>query len=245
MTVVRGFSGVVTEEEIDSAVQCDAADVTSANVQITSDNGDGQVCYYSQHDVDDSNVQPGMLQLSVHDGSFVQSYAADVTCANVHSVNVCKNVQLCSILWDHLFVDLLNQRTGACGTIRSNRFGFRKDLQGKKKMKKGEATFLHCDNLTAVRWFDKCDVYAISTLHGNEMVTIPPKNPSSEQITKPKLIVDYNENMNGVDRCDQLLVYYALNRKTTKWWKRLFFSFVGHGHYKFYDTVCKCLSRKC
>ena len=123
----------------------------------------------------------------------------------------------------HLFVDLLNQRTGACGTICSNRFAFPKDLQGKKKMKKGEATFLHCDNITAVRWFDKRDVYAISTLHGNEMVTVPPKNPSSEQITKPKLIVDYNENMNGVDRCDQLLVYYALNRKTTKWWKCLFF----------------------
>jgi len=29
--------------------------------------------------------------------------------------------------------------------------------------------------------------------------------------------------MGRVDRCDQLLVYYALNRKTTKWWKRLFF----------------------
>ena len=49
-------------------VQSDAADVTCANLQITSDNGDGQVCYYSQH-IDHSNIQAGMLQSSVHDGS--------------------------------------------------------------------------------------------------------------------------------------------------------------------------------
>jgi len=59
-------------------------------------------------------------------------------------------------------------------------------------------------------------VYAINTLHGNEIVTIPPKNPSSEQNTKPRLIiVDYNKSMSGVDRCDQLLVYYAMNHRTT------------------------------
>ena len=65
-------------------------------------------------------------------------------------------------------------------------------------------------------------VFAMSTLHGNEMISITTK-VSTEPINKPKLIADYNTNMSGVDLCDQLLVYYALNRKTTKWWKRLFF----------------------
>jgi len=39
----------------------------------------------------------------------------------------------------------------------------------------------------------------------------------------PELIDDYNESTSGVDKCDQLLVYYAVNRKTPKWWKCLFF----------------------
>jgi len=46
---------------------------------------------------------------------------------------------------------------------------------------------------------------------------------TTEPVNKPKLIADYNANRIGIDRCDQLLVYYALNRKTTKWWKWLLF----------------------
>ena len=121
-----------------------------------------------------------------------------------------------------LYVDLLKHKTGACGTVRSNRLGFPKQLQGKMKMKRGEAKFLQCKEITAVRWFDKRDVFALSSLHGNEMVAVTCRG-NSEPVNKPKLIADYNVNMSGVDRCDQLLVYYALNRKTTKWWKRLFF----------------------
>jgi hypothetical protein len=122
-----------------------------------------------------------------------------------------------------LFVDLLSNKTGACGTIRSNRIGFPKELQGKMKLQKGDAKFLHCDTVTAVRWFDKRDVFAISTLHNDEMVSIPSKNSCKEPVNKPRLICDYNEHMSGVDKCDQLLVYYALNRKSTKWCKKLFF----------------------
>jgi len=44
----------------------------------------------------------------------------------------------------------------------------------------------------------------------------------NEECTKPTLIVDYNKYMNGVYRCDKLLTYYALNRRSTKWWKKVF-----------------------
>lgn len=64
-----------------------------------------------------------------------------------------------------LFIDLLSHGTGACGTVRSNRFGFPKELQGKKKMKKGEAIFFQTSGVTSVRWFDKRDVYALSTIN--------------------------------------------------------------------------------
>jgi len=41
---------------------------------------------------------------------------------------------------------------------------------------------------------------------------------STEPVSKRKLSADYNTYMSGVDHC-----YKSLNRKTTKWWKRLFF----------------------
>ena len=39
---------------------------------------------------------------------------------------------------------------------------------------------------------------------------------------KPEIISTYNSFMNGVDRNDQLLSYYALNRKSLKWSKKVY-----------------------
>ena len=33
----------------------------------------------------------------------------------------------------------------------------------------------------------------------------------------------YNKYKTGVDRSDQMLSYYSFERKTIKWWKKLFF----------------------
>ena len=55
------------------------------------------------------------------------------------------------------------------------------------------------------------------------MVTIPPRKDEDEAVEKPVMITDYNQSMGGVDLCNQLLNYYALSRKTRKWWKKLFF----------------------
>ena len=40
---------------------------------------------------------------------------------------------------------------------------------------------------------------------------------------KPQMIVDYNANMGGVDRSDQLILYYGYAHRCKKWWKRVFF----------------------
>lgn len=71
-----------------------------------------------------------------------------------------------------LYVDLFSQGTGASGTVRPNRIGFPKELKVKSKMIRGEAKFLHIDSVTAVRWFDKRDVYAMSAFHNDDKVTI-------------------------------------------------------------------------
>ena len=40
---------------------------------------------------------------------------------------------------------------------------------------------------------------------------------------KPSVVDSYNHHMNGVDIADQLGVYYSFQRKTIKWWRKVFF----------------------
>jgi len=56
---------------------------------------------------------------------------------------------------------------------------------------------------------------ALSSLNGSERTSVL-TSPSTEPVSKPKLNACCNTYMSGTDRCDQLLVYYALNHKTIK-----------------------------
>ena len=41
---------------------------------------------------------------------------------------------------------------------------------------------------------------------------------------KKRVVVDdYNNNMIGVDRLDQMMSYYSFKRKSVKWWQKVFF----------------------
>ena len=62
----------------------------------------------------------------------------------------------------------------------------------------------------------------LSTFHGNAMEDYTTRQRDVPDIQRPVLIFDYNKNMGGVDRMDQMLVYYAIGRKTIKWYKRIF-----------------------
>ena len=49
-------------------------------------------------------------------------------------------------------------------------------------------------------------------------------DPTKKGTVVPSVIVTYNQNMNGCDKMDQLIGYYGIhNRKSVKWWKKLFF----------------------
>ena len=61
-------------------------------------------------------------------------------------------------------------------------------------------------------------MYALSAIHGNVVADDLPH--------KPELISDYNKFMGGVDDNDQLLAYFAVGRKTMKWWKRVFWRLI-------------------
>jgi hypothetical protein len=40
----------------------------------------------------------------------------------------------------------------------------------------------------------------------------------------PEMVHEYNQHMMGVDRMDQMMAYYAFQRKSIKWWRKVFFS---------------------
>lgn len=75
-----------------------------------------------------------------------------------------------------------------------------------------------------MKWRSARDVYALSTKHKATTSSVPVKSKAGPmQILKPDLILDYNLYKTGVDRNDQLHSYYPFQRKTMKWWKKLFF----------------------
>jgi hypothetical protein len=53
------------------------------------------------------------------------------------------------------------------------------------------------------------------------MTTIPPRR-EADDVEKPNIICDYNDNMGGVDRLDQVIANYDMQRKSQKWWKKVF-----------------------
>ena len=74
--------------------------------------------------------------------------------------------------------------------------------------------------MVIVHWFDKRDVFAMFTIHGNVEVT---RRGAEQSFEKPVIINEYNKFMGGFNQCDQLLSSYSLNRKPVKWWKKYFF----------------------
>lgn len=61
--------------------------------------------------------------------------------------------------------ELLRRRTRCCGTVRTNRKGWPKELDSKKtkKMKRGETKMLQKGELLATVWYDKKPISILST----------------------------------------------------------------------------------
>ena len=110
-------------------------------------------------------------------------------------------------------------------TMRANRKGFLKGLlPPNASMPQGSNRFASSSthNLTAVWWKDRKDVFVMSTLHKKavEKVMKRPKGAKEKSTPCLSMIVDYNQNMGGVDLTDQYLSYYSLTtRRILKCWK--------------------------
>lgn len=88
----------------------------------------------------------------------------------------------------------------------------------------GDINYRRAGKLLAMIWTDKRDVKLISTLHNT---SVAPTGQTDRQpelpVMKPQLILDYNNQMGGIDVSDMMSNRYAALRKTNKWYKKLAF----------------------
>uniref|UniRef100_A0A674EYF1 PiggyBac transposable element-derived protein domain-containing protein n=1 Tax=Salmo trutta TaxID=8032 RepID=A0A674EYF1_SALTR len=124
-----------------------------------------------------------------------------------------------------LFQHLLSNSTGACGTVRSNRKGM--PAFGCRKMQRGEVEFQENGQQLAVKWHDKRDVHVLSTVHTATMsATGKVDHLTGERKIKPDCVLDYNLKMGAVDKADMINSFVECTRKTTKWYKKIFFQLI-------------------
>ncbi|XP_021362256.1 piggyBac transposable element-derived protein 4-like [Mizuhopecten yessoensis] len=120
-----------------------------------------------------------------------------------------------------LFANLLQDGIYACGTPSG--------ISKYSVKKKGDFAMLQSGNLVASVWFDNKPVTFLSTNADPttlEEVRRKNKDGTDRVHLAPSVVKKYGENMNAVDRADQLRMQYTCARKSYKWWKYVFFFLV-------------------
>ena len=106
------------------------------------------------------------------------------------------------------------------GTVRLNRKNLPVGIK-KEKLRKDEVSAYIKNKMMVLKWKDKKDLTLLSTIHNAEMVDVTTRKGT---IQKPKLVMDYNNTMGGVDGVDQHLSCYPTTRKRGKSIIKRFFS---------------------
>jgi hypothetical protein len=99
-----------------------------------------------------------------------------------------------------LFKHLLEQQTGACGTVKPNRKG----MPVFEQVEKGQCSAVHDDNLLTLKWSDKRYVHMLTTVFtANQKDTGEIHFKTGEPIIKPECIIEYNNKMGAIDKADR------------------------------------------
>ncbi|GFQ75861.1 DDE_Tnp_1_7 domain-containing protein [Trichonephila clavata] len=103
-------------------------------------------------------------------------------------------------------------------------------------MKQVDLAVKFCNEMTAMCWKDKRQVYMLTNMHSsrNEFIIDERKRffffkfdgdvseceKDKLSTTKPKIVVDYNKHMEYVDLGDRMASTYTFARRTRKWTKK-------------------------
>ncbi|KAI8440689.1 hypothetical protein MSG28_009043 [Choristoneura fumiferana] len=114
------------------------------------------------------------------------------------------------------------QKTDTLGTLRINREFVPESLKhcAKRDMRVGELVYSHTNDLSVILWRDSNMVAMISSYH---KVEVGGKEKYGKYKYKPQAVLDYNKSMGGVDKKDQLLSAFPMERiRNHVWYKKLF-----------------------
>jgi len=130
-----------------------------------------------------------------------------------------------------LALHLLERATTLVGTVRPNRKHFSRELAS-ADIGRGESKFaVSSSGVLAIKYRAQQDkankqpkvVCLLSTDHANKVAASSKKDKDGNVLMKPTAVLDYNRSMGGVDLLDQQLESLKMNRKSYKWYKKLFF----------------------
>ena len=118
----------------------------------------------------------------------------------------------------------------------------------KEKLSRGDCEFrCNINGILAVRWLDTKEVLLLSNFHTDTVGEVRKKQRDGTIINVPcpDAIRCYRQITGGVDRADQMAGVYELDRKSTKWWKKVLYQMLAfsavnawviykelHRHYK-------------
>ncbi|KAL2087426.1 hypothetical protein ACEWY4_016254 [Coilia grayii] len=129
-----------------------------------------------------------------------------------------------------LFSHLHHRKFGVCGTVRERRIGFPQTQANAlpKSAVRGDMRWIREGPLLYVKWKDTRDVTMCSTIHkayrGETTKRRIRKDGvwTAQAIPVPSAVKQYNKYMGGVDLSDALIKYYTVDRKTNRWYMKLF-----------------------
>ena len=132
---------------------------------------------------------------------------------------------------------LLQNKTHLCGTIRTNRRKFSKEIVN-VNLEKGTSAFyvtLNQKAMLACKYRSHKDkagnqpkvVHMLSTCHQPSSIDTNRTQMNGDAIIKPEAVWNYNLHMGGVDRVDQQLHSFDILRKSYKWYKKIAFRLIS------------------
>ncbi|KAL3242510.1 hypothetical protein MRX96_021077 [Rhipicephalus microplus] len=114
----------------------------------------------------------------------------------------------------------------ACGTFRVNKRDLPQVVKENNKLERGSYIWRRKAEVVAYQWRDSKNVHLMSNYHDPEdrvQVHRTLQNGKKMAVECPSVVKDYNTWMGGVDKFDQKRNAYPADRRSKRWWSRIFY----------------------